>query len=98
MNGRVNGGLNLSRSFGDFNYKKQKNKPYDQQLIICRPDVTEIPRQIGEDEFIIMGCDGIWERYVNDSQPLVTRIANERKTGIEGLTILINLFDYVIAK
>jgi hypothetical protein len=40
MNGRVNGGLNLSRSFGDFNYKKQKNKPYDQQLIICKPDVT----------------------------------------------------------
>jgi serine/threonine protein phosphatase PrpC len=45
-----------------------------------------------------MGCDGIWERYVNDSQPLVTRIANERKTGIEGLNILVNLFDFVIAK
>lgn len=94
----MNGGLNLSRSFGDFNYKKQKSKPYDQQLITCRPDVTEIPRQIGEDEFIIIGCDGIWERFVNDSQPLVTRIANERKTGIDALTILINLFDHIIAK
>jgi hypothetical protein len=40
VNGRVNGGLNLSRSFGDFNYKKLKNKPYDQQLIICKPDIT----------------------------------------------------------
>jgi serine/threonine protein phosphatase PrpC len=45
-----------------------------------------------------MGCDGIWEKYVNDSQPMVTRIANERKTGIEGLNILTNLLDSVLAK
>lgn len=29
VNGRVNGGLNLSRSFGDFNYKKAKGKNWD---------------------------------------------------------------------
>lgn len=40
INGRVNGGLNLSRSFGDFNYKKVKGKNWDEQPIICRPDVT----------------------------------------------------------
>ena len=45
-----------------------------------------------------MGCDGIWEKYVNDSQPMVTRIGNERKTGIEGLNILTNLLDSVLAK
>lgn len=60
--------------------------------------MTEIPRQAGEDEFIIMGCDGIWERYANDSQPMITRIANERKTGNEGLPILVNLLDSVLAK
>ena len=98
MNGRVNGGLNLSRSFGDFNYKKQKSKPYDQQLITCKPDVTEISRTPGDDEFIIIGCDGIWERYVNDSQPMITRIANERKTQTEGLTLLMNLMDSILAK
>lgn len=75
MNGRVNGGLNLSRSFGDFNYKRNKGKAWDEQLIICKPDVTEVARS-PEDEFIIMGCDGIWEKYVNDSQPMVTRIGN----------------------
>lgn len=26
--GRVNGGLNLSRSFGDFDYKQSKNLTY----------------------------------------------------------------------
>ena len=40
VNGRVNGGLNLSRSFGDFHYKKVKNKKWDEQLIICKPDIT----------------------------------------------------------
>lgn len=44
MNGRVNGGLNLTRSFGDFNYKKNKNKAADEQLIISRPDVIETLR------------------------------------------------------
>jgi serine/threonine protein phosphatase PrpC len=58
-NGRVNGGLNLSRSMGDFFYKRDKSLAYDEQLIISKPDVTVVDRS-KEDEFIIMGCDGIW--------------------------------------
>lgn len=75
VNGRVNGGLNLSRSFGDLNYKRVKSKNWDEQPIICKPDVSEINRN-SDDEFIIMGCDGIWEKYINDSQPMITRISN----------------------
>jgi serine/threonine protein phosphatase PrpC len=56
--GRVNGGLNLTRSFGDFDYKR-KPLPYDQQMITCKPDVREFERKKG-DEFILLGCDGIW--------------------------------------
>ena len=37
--GRVNGGLNLTRSFGDFDYKANKEKTYDQQMITCKPDI-----------------------------------------------------------
>ena len=61
--GRVNGGLNLTRSFGDFNYKRNKTLNYAEQMITCKPDIIEVPRQ-PNDEFIIMGCDGIWERFV----------------------------------
>ena len=61
--GRVNGGLNLTRSFGDYNYKRNKNLSYAEQMITCKPDIVEVPRQ-PNDEFIIMGCDGIWERFV----------------------------------
>jgi protein phosphatase 2C family protein 2/3 len=64
--GRVNGGLNLSRSFGDFDYKRNVDLGYDEQMITCKPDIKEIGREKGDD-FILMGCDGIWERYVEDS-------------------------------
>jgi hypothetical protein len=45
-----------------------------------------------------MGCDGIWEKYVNDSQPMITRISNERKTGTECSIILKQLLDSLVAK
>ena len=97
INGRVNGGLNLSRSLGDFNYKKAKNKKWDQQLITCKPDITQVARS-NDDEFIILGCDGIWQKYVNDSQPMITRIGNERKTGNDGQSILKNLLGSLLAR
>lgn len=51
-----------------------------------------------DDEFIILGCDGIWQKYVNDSQPMVTRIGNERKTGNNGENILKNLLGSLLAR
>lgn len=57
--GRVNGGLNLSRSFGDFGYKKNAQLSWAEQMITSKPDVKVIERHTF-DEFIILGCDGIW--------------------------------------
>ncbi len=42
--GRVNGGLNLTRSFGDFGYKRNKSLSYAEQMITCKPDVKTIER------------------------------------------------------
>ena len=52
--GRVNGKLSLSRSFGDFKFKKNQNLPYDEQMIICKPDIKEVDRD-ERDHFILMG-------------------------------------------
>lgn len=43
-NGRINGGLNLTRSLGDFHYKSNKELKPEEQLVICRPDVARYPR------------------------------------------------------
>lgn len=42
--GRVNGGLNLTRSFGDFDYKRNHNLEYHEQMITCKPDIREVNR------------------------------------------------------
>lgn len=60
MQGRVNSNLNLSRAIGDLEYKRNKSKPVEEQLIIAVPDVKQ-RKLTADDEFILMGCDGIWE-------------------------------------
>ena len=76
--GRVNGGLNLTRSFGDFDYKR-KPLPYDQQMITCKPDVKQFERQKGSDQFILAGCDGIWQNYVDNNQGIIDIVKQELK-------------------
>ena len=43
-----------------------------------------------------MGCDGIWERYVNDSQPMITRLNGDRR-GTDNSTVVKNLLDSLVA-
>ncbi|CAD7963256.1 unnamed protein product [Amoebophrya sp. A120] len=59
-NGRVNGNLNLSRAIGDLTYKKNSSLTPEEQAITANPELTTWELQ-DTDEFIIMGCDGIWE-------------------------------------
>ena len=75
--GRVNGGLNLTRSMGDFDYKR-KPLPYDQQMITCKPDVKEFQRK-KEDKFILLGCDGIWQNYVENNQGIIDIVKQDLK-------------------
>lgn len=59
MDGRVNGGLNLSRAIGDHAYKKNKDLKPDEQMISAMPDVKRVTLQ-DDDEFMVLACDGIW--------------------------------------
>mmetsp|Transcript_4404 Transcript_4404/g.686 ORF Transcript_4404/g.686 Transcript_4404/m.686 type:complete len:105 (-) Transcript_4404:273-587(-) len=63
--GRVNGNLNLSRAMGDLEYKNNKDRGVDKQLIISTPDVT-CQKLTKDDKFLLMGCDGIWECKTNE--------------------------------
>ena len=58
--GRIDGNLNLSRAIGDLKYKKNKNLNPKDHPITAFPDVKTM--QINPNiDFIVMGCDGIWE-------------------------------------
>ncbi|KAL0272896.1 UNVERIFIED_CONTAM: hypothetical protein PYX00_005714 [Menopon gallinae] len=57
--GRVNGGLNLSRALGDHSYKRVDELPPEEQMISPLPDIKVL--EIDPDvEFMILACDGIW--------------------------------------
>jgi len=62
--GRVNGGLNLSRAFGDFNYKDINLDPR-KQMITPLPHVMKLELDFNEVEFLFLACDGIWNSMSN---------------------------------
>ncbi|KAG7510245.1 phosphatase 1A isoform X1 [Solea senegalensis] len=63
---RVNGSLAVSRALGDFDYKCVHGKGQTEQLVSPEPEVYAIERCEGEDEFIILACDGIWDVMANE--------------------------------
>lgn len=63
--GRVDGNLNLSRSLGDLKYKQKKQLKPEEHPVTANPDTYNYDLT-PEDDFIIMGCDGIWEKWSND--------------------------------
>jgi len=75
---RVNGNLNLSRSIGDLEYKKNPDLQPDEQMICSTPDVGVFPRE-SDDEFFVIACDGIWD--VMGSQDVVDFVRERLPQG-----------------
>ncbi|XP_053315409.1 protein phosphatase 1G [Spea bombifrons] len=82
MDGRVNGGLNLSRAIGDHFYKRNKNLPAEEQMISALPDIKVLTLN-DDHNFMVIACDGIWN--VMSSQEVVDfiqeRIDRPAKNG-----------------
>mmetsp|Transcript_13766 Transcript_13766/g.25811 ORF Transcript_13766/g.25811 Transcript_13766/m.25811 type:complete len:466 (-) Transcript_13766:169-1566(-) len=62
---RVDGNLNLSRAFGDFNYKSTTHLSAEKQKVIAVPDVTRTSFRGGPRELLVLACDGLFERCSN---------------------------------
>jgi len=92
--GRVNANLNLSRAIGDLEYKRNAALPPDQQLIIAFPDVQSRP-VTKDDDFILMGCDGVWETL--SEKEIVDFIYAKLKEKTPLKTIAEELLDKLIA-
>jgi len=58
--GRVNGGLNLSRAIGDHAYKQNKSLGLPEQMISPQPDIRTHEIDPEHDSWMILACDGIW--------------------------------------
>jgi len=80
--GRVNGNLNLSRSIGDLKYKQVPGIPPPHQMITAEPDIMQVALQ-PDDEFIILGCDGIWDCLTNENAVDYVRKRIDKMTPTE---------------
>ncbi|XP_061504830.1 protein phosphatase 1G [Anopheles gambiae] len=95
LDGRVNGGLNLSRAIGDHGYKMNKSLPAEEQMISALPDIEKIT--VGpEDDFMVLACDGIWNFMTSEQ---VVQFVQERinKPGMKLSKICEELFDHCLA-
>lgn len=92
--GRVNANLNLSRALGDLEYKQNSKKKPEEQLIIALPDIKrkEITK---DDEFLLMGCDGVWEMV--PGQEILDFINSKLKEKAPLKEIMENLLEKIIA-
>lgn len=77
--GRVNGGLNLSRAFGDFSYKDHLLEA-ELQMITPVPDVKTFLVDPYKVEYILLACDGIWNSMNNNR---VAKFIRKTAPGVE---------------
>lgn len=63
---RVNGSLAVSRALGDFDYKRNNSIPAKEQLVSPEAEITVIPRDSENDEFLLLACDGIYDVMSNE--------------------------------
>jgi len=95
--GRVNGGLNLSRAIGDHAYKQNKGLTLAEQMISPQPDIKTLEIDPVKDNWMILACDGIWNFM--SSQEVVDYV-NQRiaKTPDDKLSnICEELFEHCLA-
>jgi len=74
--------LNLSRAIGDLTFKKNKRLSAKEQAVTAFPDVrvhTITPKS----DFIVMGCDGIWESHTNQQTVDAIYMQMKRKVKIQ---------------
>lgn len=94
MDGRVNGGLNLSRAIGDHVYKTNADLPLKDQMITALPDVKTTTIE-ETDEFMVLACDGIWN--VMSSQNVVDFVRARLKGNQQISTICEEMFEFCLA-
>ena len=94
--GRVKGNLNLTRGFGDLEYKQNKNLKPEDQMITANPDINV--EDFSKDmDFVIIGCDGIWDCLTNqEACDFVSKRLKENK-DIKISKIIEEMMDSIVA-
>lgn len=82
LHSRVDGGLALSRAFGDFEYKMRSDLPQTRQKVTAEPDSIYVHRVYGADEYLLLACDGLWDVLDCNQVDKAVRQALRRGKGV----------------
>lgn len=82
---RVNGNLALSRAIGDFEFKQNSSLPAEKQIVTAEPQVIE-HMCTGEEEFLVLACDGIWDCLSNQQVVDIVRRGIAQGHEIDAIT------------
>jgi len=80
---RVDGDLAVSRGLGDFRFKMNNGTIPEQQKVSVSPEIIVSVRNDDKDQFLVLGCDGIWD--VLGNQDCAELIQNMIKEGQDDL-------------
>ena len=86
----------MSRSLGDLEYKQNKNLPPKDQMITAYPDIVE-ETITPECDFMIIGCDGVWDCKTNQQACDFVRERLRKNPKAVLSKIVEELFDEIIA-
>ena len=91
---RVNGNLALSRAIGDFEFKQGTTLPAEEQIVTAEPEIVS-HTATGEEEFLVLACDGIWDCLSNQQVVDIVRRGIARGMALD--TITENVIDRCLA-
>jgi serine/threonine protein phosphatase PrpC len=92
---RVDGRLNLTRAIGDFMHKDNSKIGWEKQAVTCLPDISKF-KVTSDMEFIVMGCDGIWECV--DTQKFCEHISRKLQEKVPLNLILRDVLSIMLLK
>ena len=95
--GRVKGNLNLTRGFGDLEYKQNKNLKPEEQMITANPDIKVVDFS-NDIDFVIIGCDGIWDCLKNQEACDFVIKKLKENPDIKISNIIEDMLDSIVAK
>ena len=95
--GRVKGNLNLTRGFGDLEYKQNKNLKPEEQMITANPDIKVVDFT-NDMDFVIIGCDGIWDCLKNQEACDFVKERLKKNPDIKISKIIEEMLDSIVAK
>jgi len=76
---RIDGwGLNITRALGDFHYKNREDLPTELQKVSSHADITTFDLS-ADDEFMVLGSDGIFELHSN--QGIIDHVRSALQDG-----------------